>query len=84
MPVGIAAVTGYFVAHAFDPLSLGVVAGRFGDVLGHDLAVAALLGVFAATFGIGIMRVVAWTEALLTKIKLRRRCVRRWAGCWSG
>jgi CIC family chloride channel protein len=70
MPVGVAAVTGYFVAHAFDPLSLGVVAGRFGDVLGHDLAVAALLGVFAATFGIGIMRVVAWTEALLTKIKL--------------
>jgi CIC family chloride channel protein len=70
MPVGIAAVIGYFVAHAFDPLSLGVVAGRFGDVLGHDLAVAALLGVFAATFGIGIMRVVAWTEALLTKIKL--------------
>jgi len=70
MPVGIAAVIGYFVAHAFDPLSLGIVAGRFGDVLGHDLAVAALLGVFAATFGIGIMRVVAWTEALLTKINL--------------
>ncbi|MGM4915916.1 chloride channel protein [Tardiphaga sp. 813_E8_N1_3] len=70
MPVGIAAVIGYFVAHAFDPLSLGVVAGRFGDVLGRDLAVAALLGVFAATYGIGIMRVVAWTEALLTKIKL--------------
>lgn len=70
MPVGIAAVIGYFVAHAFDPLSLGIVAGRFGDVLGHDLAVAALLGVFAATFGIGIMRVVAWTEALLTKVNL--------------
>ncbi|WP_441243739.1 chloride channel protein [Tardiphaga sp. 768_D3_N2_1] len=70
MPVGIAAVIGYFVAHAFDPLSLGIVAGRFGDVLGHDLVVAALLGVFAATFGIGIMRVVAWTEALLTKINL--------------
>lgn len=70
MPVGVAAVTGYFVAHAFTPLTLGVVAGRFGDVLGHDLAVAALLGVFAAMFGIGIMRVVAWTEALLAKIKL--------------
>jgi CIC family chloride channel protein len=70
MPVGVAAVTGYFVAHAFSPLTLGVVAGRFGDVQGHDLAVAALLGVFAATYGIGIMRVVTGCEWLLAKIKL--------------
>src|SRR3954466_10015191 len=48
MPVGVAAVTGYFIAHAFSPLTLGVVAGRFGDVQAHDLAVAALLGVLAA------------------------------------
>ncbi|RYX87507.1 MAG: chloride channel protein [Bradyrhizobiaceae bacterium] len=70
MPVGVAAVTGYFVAHSFSPLTLGVVAGRFGDVQGHDLAVAALLGVFAATYGIGIMRVVTGCEWLLAKIKL--------------
>jgi CIC family chloride channel protein len=70
MPVGVAAVTGYFVAHAFEPLSLGVVAGRVGDVLGHDLAVAALLGLLAALFGIGIMRVVAWCEALLARTGL--------------
>ena len=70
MPVGVAAVTGYFVAHSFSPLTLGVVAGRFGDVQGHDLAVAALLGVFAATYGIGIMRVVTWCEWLLAKIRL--------------
>ncbi len=70
MPVGVAAVTGYFVAHSFSPLTLGVVAGRFGDVQGHDLAVAGLLGVFAATYGIGIMRVVTGCEWLLAKIKL--------------
>ncbi|QUS42571.1 chloride channel protein [Tardiphaga alba] len=70
MPVGVAAVTGYFVAHSFSPLTLGVVAGRFGDVEAHDLLVAALLGVFAAAYGIGIMRVVTWCEMLLTKIRL--------------
>src|ERR1700754_1503345 len=48
-PVGVASVIGYFVAHAFAPLSLGVGmgAGPVGDVLARDLAVAALLGVFA-------------------------------------
>ena len=58
-PVGVAAVTGYFVAHAFEALSLGVGVGPVGDVVGRDLAVAALLGVSAALFGIGIMRGVA-------------------------
>ena len=51
-PVGVAAVVGYFVAHGFAVLSLGVGGGPVGDVLGHDLAIAALLGVFAALFGI--------------------------------
>src|SRR3954469_24848633 len=69
-PVGVAAVAGYFVTHGFDPLSLGVVAGRFGDVTGQDLAVAALLGVLAALFGILIMRGVALCEAGLATIRL--------------
>jgi CIC family chloride channel protein len=67
-PVGVASVVGYFVAHAFAPLSLGVGAGPMGDVLGRDLAVAALLGVFAALFGIAIMRGAGLCEALLSKI----------------
>ena len=46
----------------FLPLSLGVGVGPFGDVFGHDLAIAALLGVFAALVGIGIMRGVALCE----------------------
>src|SRR6267143_5053804 len=66
-PVGVAAVTGYFVAHAFGELSLGVGVGAVGDVLGHDLAIAALLGVVAALFGIAIMRGVAICETLLAK-----------------
>jgi chloride channel protein, CIC family len=66
-PVGVAAVAGYFVAHAFTVLTLGVSVGPVADVLGRDLAVAALLGILAALFGIGIMRGVAFCEALLSK-----------------
>jgi len=66
-PVGIAAVAGYFVAHAFAPLSLGVAIGPIGDIVGHDLALAGLLGILAALVGITIMRGVALCEALLAK-----------------
>ena len=58
-PVGVAAVAGYFVTHGFAELSLGISVGPVGDVVGRDLAVAALLGVLAALFGILIMRGVA-------------------------
>jgi CIC family chloride channel protein len=66
-PVGVAAVAGYFVAHAFTVLSLGVGVGPVGDILGRDLAIAALLGIVAALVGIAIMRGVALCEVLLTR-----------------
>jgi CIC family chloride channel protein len=69
-PVGIAAVAGYFVAHGFTMQSLGVGVGPVGDVLGRDLAIAALLGIISALFGIAIMRGVALCESLLTKAPL--------------
>jgi CIC family chloride channel protein len=69
-PVGIAAVSGYFVTHAFSTLALGVGVGPVGDVLGRDLAVAALLGIVAALVGITIMRGVALCEALLAKTRI--------------
>jgi CIC family chloride channel protein len=69
-PVGVASVAGYFVAHAFTILSLGVNVGPVGDVLGRDLAIAALLGMIAALFGISIMRGVALCETLLAKSRL--------------
>src|ERR1700689_3439568 len=53
-PVGVAAVAGFFVTHSFTATSLGVGVGPVGDVLGRDLVVAALLGILAALFGIGI------------------------------
>ena len=69
-PVGVAAVAGYFVTHGFEALSLGISVGPVGDVVGRDLAVAALLGVLAALFGILIMRGVALCEAGLAKTRL--------------
>src|ERR1700681_30642 len=65
-PVGVAAVAGYFVTHGFAALSLGIGVGPVGDVLGRDLAIAALLGILAALFGIAIMRGVTWCEASRT------------------
>jgi CIC family chloride channel protein len=69
-PVGVAAVAGYFVAHAFSTLAVGVGVGPVGDVLGRDLAVAALLGIVAALVGITIMRGVALCEALLVRARI--------------
>jgi len=69
-PVGVAAVAGYFVTHGFTALSLGISVGPVGDVLARDLAVAALLGILAALFGIVIMRGVALCENLLAKTRL--------------
>ena len=69
-PVGVAAVAGYFVTHGFAALSLGISVGPVGDVVGRDLAVAALLGVLAALFGILIMRGVALCETGLAKTRL--------------
>ena len=65
-PVGVAAVAGYFVAHAFGELSLGVGVGPVGVVLGRDLVIACLLGIIAALVGIAIMRGVALCETLLS------------------
>ncbi len=69
-PVGVAAVAGYFVTHGFAELKLGIGVGTVGDVLGRDLAIAALLGVLAALTGITIMRGVTLLEAVFAKTKL--------------
>jgi CIC family chloride channel protein len=69
-PVGVAAVAGYFVTHGFAALSMGIGIGPVGNVLGRDLAIAALLGILSALVGIAIMRGVALCETLLAKTKL--------------
>jgi CIC family chloride channel protein len=69
-PVGVASVIGYLVARDFVPLSIGIGIDSVGDVFGRDIAVAALLGLLAALFGIAIMRGVGLCETLWSKIGL--------------
>jgi chloride channel protein, CIC family len=69
-PVGVAAVAGYFVTHGFAALSLGIGVDSVGDVLGRDLAIAALFGALAGLCGIAIMRGVTLCETLLAKTRL--------------
>ncbi len=69
-PIGVAAVAGFAATRAFSPLSLGISVSQVGEVTGQDLAVAALLGLIAALFGIGIMRGVAQCDTVLQKIRL--------------
>jgi CIC family chloride channel protein len=69
-PVGIAALNGYLVAHAFVPGSLGVVAGTLDTVTTRDLIVASVLGVAAAMFGIALMRGVALWERLVVSLRI--------------
>jgi CIC family chloride channel protein len=69
-PIGVAAVTGYAVTHAFSPLSLGVLVRPIGIVTGQDLAIAAALGLAAALAGIAIMRGVALFDAMLARLRV--------------
>lgn len=69
-PIGVAAVTGYAVTHAFAPSSLGVLVKPIGEILGQDLAIAGALGLVSALAGILIMRGVALCDVALSKIRL--------------
>jgi CIC family chloride channel protein len=68
--IGIAAVTGYAVAHQLEPLSPGIIVSNIGEVSGQDIVIAIVLGFFAALVGIGIMRAVAMWDNLLTRVRL--------------
>jgi chloride channel protein, CIC family len=70
-PVGIAALVGYLVAHALSPAELGVVAPEPTTITGHDLALAAALGLLSAALGIVLMRGVALSEAMFARLRLR-------------
>ena len=70
-PVGISALVGYLVAHSLSPAELGVVPPAPTAMTGHDLALAALLGLLAAALGIILMRGVALSETMFARLRLR-------------
>ena len=70
-PVGISALVGYLVARSLSPAELGVVPPEPTTMTGHDLALAALLGLLAAGLGIILMRGVAISETMFSRLRLR-------------
>ena len=70
-PVAIAALVGYVVADGLSPAEIGVVAPEKMTVVSHDYALAAVLGLLAALLGIAMMRCVALSEAIFSRLALR-------------
>jgi CIC family chloride channel protein len=67
-PVGIAALVGYLVVNVTNPSPLGIEALYVVHVGGHDLAIAAGVGLAAAGLGITLMRGVGLCEAALSRL----------------
>jgi CIC family chloride channel protein len=70
-PVGMAALLGYLTTQAFTPTRLGIETGAVSTLAVHDVAIAAVLGLLAAIFGIFVMRGVAACELLFARLRLK-------------
>jgi CIC family chloride channel protein len=70
-PVAIASLVGYVVADGLSPAEIGVVAPEKMTIVSHDYALAAMVGLLAAFLGIAMMRGVALSEALFSRLALR-------------
>jgi len=70
-PVGVAALVGYLVAHAFGETPLGIGSLYVSHVRGIDLVTSIAVGVLAAGVGITLMRGVASCESLLNRLRIR-------------
>jgi CIC family chloride channel protein len=70
-PVGISALIGFLVARSFAPAELGIVAPEKTSIAVHDLVLAATLGLLSAFLGIFLMRGVALSEAMFSRLRLR-------------
>lgn len=70
-PVGLASLVGYLTARVFTPDRLGIDAGAVSSLAVHDVVIAAFFGVFAAVFGIVLMRGVAACEKMFTRLRVK-------------
>jgi CIC family chloride channel protein len=69
-PVGAAALVGYLIANLFDPARLGIEMLYVMHVTGHDIAIAAAVGLAAAGLGILLMRGVGLCESLFAALRI--------------
>jgi CIC family chloride channel protein len=68
--VGAAALFGYLVANLFEPVRLGFEMPFVMQVAGHDIAIAAAVGLAAAAVGIVVMRGVSLCETLFSRLRI--------------
>jgi CIC family chloride channel protein len=68
-PVTIAAVLGFLTTNVLLPAHLGIIAAP-SRVGGHDLAIAAAVGLLCALFGIVLMRGVPLCEAVFSRLNV--------------
>jgi len=71
-PVGISSLIGYLTARALTPVQLGIETGAVSNLAVHDVAIAALVGLLAAVYGIVVMRGVAAVELLFTRLRIKQ------------
>ena len=83
-PVGISALIGFLVARQLAPAELGVVGPEKMTIAGHDLVLAATLGLLAALLGMFLMRCVALCERLFLRMRLRPALRTMTGGCLVG
>jgi CIC family chloride channel protein len=69
-PVGIAALSGYLVANLLAPVRLAFEMPFVMQVSGHDIAIAAIVGLAAAGLGMLLMRSVGLCETLLARARV--------------
>jgi CIC family chloride channel protein len=70
-PVGIAALFGYLMANLLEPAHIGFEMPFVMQVAGHDVAMAAIVGLAAAATGILLMRSVSLCESGLGRLGIR-------------
>jgi CIC family chloride channel protein len=69
-PIGVAAITGYAVAHHFAPTVPGIILSKVGTVTSEDIAIAVAVGLLCALAGIAVMRAVAIWDTVMARSRL--------------
>src|SRR3569623_1679518 len=69
-PIGVAAMTGFAVAHQLAPTVPGIILSQVGTVTSEDIALAVAVGFLCALAGIAVMRAVAIWDTVMVRSRL--------------
>src|SRR3569623_491914 len=69
-PIGVAAMTGFAVAHHLAPTVPGIILSQVGTVTSEDIAIAVAGGFLCALAGCAVMRAVAIWDTVMARSRL--------------